>query len=103
MSTKELTRAEESLLSTGLNFSPVPSNVNNFQLDEDLDQFTRSLRLKDLFYNWGKKHLEEARLTDSDTGDNEKTRPSQNLGRKVLGNHQNKKKKTENLESSLTS
>ncbi|CAC5416732.1 unnamed protein product [Mytilus coruscus] len=41
LSSKELTRAEESLLSKGLNVCPTPSNVNSFQLDEDLDQFAR--------------------------------------------------------------
>ena len=97
MSSKELTSSEESLLSKGLNFCPIPSTVNNFQLDEDLDQFARRLRLKDFFYNRGKKNLEEAGLTDSDTDTNEEVTPIPKFRKK--SSWKPPKSKNDNLES----
>ena len=61
LSSTELTNSEEKLLSRGLNFCPIPSNINNLQLETDVDQFARRLRLKEHFNRQHKKKLTRSR------------------------------------------
>ncbi|CAG2198765.1 unnamed protein product [Mytilus edulis] len=61
---RELTNSEEKLLSRGLNFCPIPANINNLQLETDVDQFARRLRLKEHFNRQHKKNLQEAGMND---------------------------------------
>ena len=42
---------ETSLLSRGLSFCPKPLRIALFQLEEDIKQFSRRLRLREIFYN----------------------------------------------------
>ena len=51
LSSKPLNSAESSLLSNGLNFCPNPPKINVRELDEDLDQFARRLRIKEYFHS----------------------------------------------------
>ena len=48
---KPLNLAESSLLSKGFNFCPNPPKINVRELDEDLDQFVRRLRIKEYFHS----------------------------------------------------
>jgi ribosome biogenesis protein Nip4 len=57
LSSKPLNSAESSLLSKGLNFCPNPPKINVRELDEDLDQFARRLRIKE--YVHSKKETSE--------------------------------------------
>ena len=57
LSSKLLNAAESSLLSKGLNFCPNPPKINVRELDEDLDQFARRLRIKE--YVHSKKETSE--------------------------------------------
>jgi hypothetical protein len=50
------------LLSKGLNFCPTPPKINVRELDEDLDQFARLLRIKEYFHS--KKETSEDLSTD---------------------------------------
>ena len=45
-----LSSDEKDLLSRGLSFCPKPSKIDRFQLKEDIQQFFRRLRLKELFH-----------------------------------------------------
>jgi hypothetical protein len=54
-SSHQLTENETSLLSRGLNFCPVPGPINETKLSEELDNFARSLRIKEHF---GSKEVE---------------------------------------------
>jgi hypothetical protein len=49
LSSKPLNSAESSLLSKGLIFFPNPPRINVRELHEDLDQFARRLRKKNIF------------------------------------------------------
>ena len=51
VSSKLLNSAESSLLSKGLIFCPNPPKINVRELDKDLDQFARRLRIKEYFYS----------------------------------------------------
>ena len=51
LSSKPLNSAESSLFSKGLNFCPNPPKINVRELDEDLDQFARRLRIKEYFHS----------------------------------------------------
>ena len=51
LSSKPLNSAESSLLSKGLNVCPNPPKINVRELDEDLDQFARRLRIKEYFHS----------------------------------------------------
>jgi hypothetical protein len=62
LSSKPLNSAELSLLSKGLNFCPNPPKLNVRELDEDLDQFARRLRIKEYFHS--KKETSEDLSTD---------------------------------------
>ena len=62
LSSKPLNSAESSLLSRGLNFCPNPPKINVRELDEDLDQFARRLRIKEYFHS--KKETSEDLSTD---------------------------------------
>ena len=44
-----LSDSELSILSKSLSFSPKPSHVDKFQPKEDINQFTRTVRLKEFF------------------------------------------------------
>ena len=50
------------MLSKGLNFCPNPPKINVCELDEDLDQFARRLRIKEYFHS--KKETSEELSTD---------------------------------------
>ena len=50
------------MLSKGLNFCPNPPKINVRELDEDLDQFARRLRIKEYFHS--KKETSEDLSTD---------------------------------------
>jgi hypothetical protein len=47
LSSKPLNSSESSLLSKGLHFCPNPPKINVRELDEDLDQYARRLRIKE--------------------------------------------------------
>jgi hypothetical protein len=49
LSSKPLNSAESSLLSKGLNFCPNPPKINVRELDENLDQFARRLRIRESY------------------------------------------------------
>ena len=51
LSSVNLTEAETRVLSKGLNFCPTPGNINSMQLEDDLNYFARSLRIKEHFFN----------------------------------------------------
>ena len=46
-----LLSAEWDLLSSGLSFCPKPSQIDQFQLEEDIQQFFRRLHLKEFFHD----------------------------------------------------
>jgi hypothetical protein len=48
-SSHQLTENGTSLLSRGLNFCPVPGPINETKLSDELDNFARSLRIKEHF------------------------------------------------------
>ena len=45
LSAKDLKPVEICLLSKGFNFCPLPNKINEEQLSDDLDKFSRSLRI----------------------------------------------------------
>jgi len=47
----DLTQPEISLLSKGLGFCPTPRSIDDLQLNQDLEQFCRRMRLKDFFFD----------------------------------------------------
>ena len=51
LSSKPLNSSESSLLSKGLHFCPNPPKINVRELDEDLDQYARRLRIKEYFHS----------------------------------------------------
>lgn len=69
LSSHQLTESETSLLSGGLNFCPVPGPINETKLSEELDNFARSLRIKEHF---GSKEVERGDEVSSDS-DSEET------------------------------
>jgi hypothetical protein len=83
VSSHQLTENETSLLSRGLNFCPVPGPINKTKLSEELDNFARSLRIKEHF---GSKEVEEGDEVSSDS-DSEKSEWVPNLVRTSLWNH----------------
>ena len=64
VSSHQLTENEASLLSMGLNFCPVPGPINEIKLFEELDNFARSLRIKEHF---GSKEVEVGDEISSDS------------------------------------
>jgi hypothetical protein len=62
LSSKPLNSAESSLLSKSLHFCPNPPKINVRELDEDMDQFARRLRIKEYFHS--KKETGENLSTD---------------------------------------
>ena len=68
LSTVSLSEDETKVLSKGLNVCPTPSNIDNMKLGDDLDNFARTLRIKEYFGNKDKEVDNEA---DSDTSDSE--------------------------------
>jgi hypothetical protein len=62
LSSNPLNSAESSLLSKDLKFCPNPPKINIRELDEDLDQFARRLRIKEYFHS--KKETSEDLSTD---------------------------------------
>lgn len=66
LSSKDLTDAETSLLSKGLNFCPNPSKINEHELSEDLNQFSRRLRIKEYFHAKEKNGDNEVETSVSD-------------------------------------
>jgi hypothetical protein len=62
LSSKPLISAESSLLSRGLHFCSNPTKINVRELDEDLDQFARRLRIKEYFHS--KKETSEDLSTE---------------------------------------
>ena len=46
-----LTLAENSLLSKGLSFCPIPEEIDIFALKKDIAEYVRRLRLKEFFYD----------------------------------------------------
>ena len=81
LSSKYLNSAESSLLSKGLNFCPNPPKINVRELDEDLDQFARRLRIKDYLHS--KKETSEDLSTDE--SDIKDVNIFLDLSRKVIG------------------
>jgi hypothetical protein len=81
LSSKLLNSAESSLLSKGLNFCPNSPKINVHELDEDLDQFARRLRIKEYFHS--KKETSEDLSTDE--SDIKKSLIFLDLSRKVIG------------------
>ena len=51
LSNRELTPAENSLLSKGLSFCPTPKEIDSFALRKDVSEFVRRLRLREYFYS----------------------------------------------------
>ena len=51
LSNVPLSEAEESLLSRGLSFCPTPPKLDDFSLENDLEDFYRRLRLREYFHN----------------------------------------------------
>jgi hypothetical protein len=68
LSSHQLTANETSLLSRGLNFYPVPGRINETKLSAELDNFARSLQIKEHF---GSKEVEggDEISSDSDSED----------------------------------
>jgi tRNA/tmRNA/rRNA uracil-C5-methylase (TrmA/RlmC/RlmD family) len=62
LSSKPLNSAKSSLLSKGLNFCRNPPKINVRELDEDLDQFARRLRIEEYFHS--KRETSEDLSTD---------------------------------------
>jgi hypothetical protein len=69
------------MLSKGLNFCPNSPKINVHELDEDLDQFARRLRIKEYFHS--KKETSEDLSTDE--SDIKKSLIFLDLSRKVIG------------------
>ena len=67
-STVSLSDDETKILSKGLNLCPTPSKIDNMKLGDDLDNFARTLRIKEYF---GNKDKEVANEEDSGTSDSE--------------------------------
>ena len=55
----QLSPAEVTLLSKGLSFCPTPPQLDTFQLQNDLEDFYRCLRLKGIFYDSEESDREE--------------------------------------------
>jgi hypothetical protein len=68
LSSKPLNSAESSLLFKGLNFCLNPPKINVRELDEDLDQFARRLRIKE-YFDSKKKSSEDLSTDESDIRD----------------------------------
>ncbi|XP_063411202.1 uncharacterized protein LOC134694136 [Mytilus trossulus] len=68
LSTVSLTEDETKVLSKGLNFCPTPSNIDNMKLEDDLNNFARTLRIKEYF---GNKDREEDNEGDTATSNSE--------------------------------
>lgn len=66
LSDVNLSPAEESLLSRGLNFCPTTGRHDEFTLLQDLDNFARSLRLQEYFFN--KPHVSRFPLPSTSNG-----------------------------------
>jgi hypothetical protein len=64
LSSHQLRASETFLLSRGLNFCPVPGPINETKLSEELDNFARSLRIKEHF---GSKKVERSEEVSSDS------------------------------------
>ena len=92
LTSHQLTENETSLLSRGLNFCPVPGPITETKLSAELDNFTRSLRIKEHF---GSKQVEggDEVSSDSDSEDAcdyrfvKKVNMSRNLVRTSLWYH----------------
>ena len=63
LATADLTNDEKSLLSHGLNFCPTPNNIDWNELNTDLTDFKRRLRLKHFFHD---KNEQDNTETDDD-------------------------------------
>ena len=92
LSIHQLTESETSLLSRGFSFCPVPGPINETKLSEELDNFARSLRIKEHF---GSKEVERGNEVSSDSESEDacnyrfvkKVNGSRNLVRTSLWNH----------------
>ena len=51
LSSRKLTTDEINLLNRGLKFVPTPKSPNVLDLEIDIKEFTRKLKLKEYFYN----------------------------------------------------
>ncbi|XP_071149216.1 uncharacterized protein [Mytilus edulis] len=101
ISSTELTNSEEKLLSRGLNFCPIPANINNLQLETDVDQFARRLRLKEHFNRQHKKTLQEAGMNDSEYESDKEDKCIPRFKKKSEWNPP--RSKNDNLESFISS
>ncbi|XP_063398914.1 uncharacterized protein LOC134683533 [Mytilus trossulus] len=101
LSSTELTNSEEKLLSRGLNFCPIPANINNLQLETDVDQFARRLRLKEHFNRQHKKNLQEAGMNDSEYESDKEDKCIPRFKKKSEWNPP--RSKNDNLESFISS
>ena len=101
LSSTELTNSEEKLLSRGLNFCPIPANINNLQLETDVDQFARRLRLKEHFNRQHKKTLQEAGMNDSEYESDKEDKCIPRFKKKSEWNPP--RSKNDNLESFISS
>jgi hypothetical protein len=70
LSDASLSNAELSVLSKGLNFCPRPKSFNALLLKEDLDQFSRRLRLRDFFNKLQAEDEDDDSLSSSVTTNN---------------------------------
>ncbi|XP_071124035.1 uncharacterized protein [Mytilus edulis] len=68
LSSVSLSEDETKVLSKGLNFCPTPNSIDNMKLGDDLDNFARTLRIKEYF---GNKDKELDNEEDTDTSDSE--------------------------------
>ena len=59
LSTVSLTEDETKVLSKGLNFCPTPSNIDKIKLGDDLNNFARTLRIKEYFGTCSKDEEED--------------------------------------------
>lgn len=57
LSSAKLSASEISLLSKGLTFCPASGKFNEFQLYQDLDNFSRNLRLREFFHDHKPSHI----------------------------------------------
>ncbi|XP_013774920.1 uncharacterized protein LOC106459805 [Limulus polyphemus] len=51
LSSKTLTETQHNLLSKGLNFTPTPKNIDNFEVISEFQEFALRLRLREFFHN----------------------------------------------------
>ena len=59
LSNAPLSEGEITLLSRGLSFCPRPSKIDGFQLKEDINQFSKRLRLRECFNNPGEDNTNQ--------------------------------------------